>query len=177
MKTHWKKLVNPDYLGAYSLDELPNQELTLKIKLIEKREIANEGGVKTMPVIIFHNAQKPMILKPKNGRIIEKLLGKHIENWIDKEITLCVKKEFCFGEWHEVLRVKNEKPKQAQQKTEANYQEVIAKIKATKTVEALTELFNGLDATTKAGVKAEATMQKEVLLLNQKNQTNEAVQN
>lgn len=31
MKTHWKKLTNPDYLGAYSLDD-PSKTIILTVK-------------------------------------------------------------------------------------------------------------------------------------------------
>ena len=34
-KTHWKKLNNPDYLGAYALE--PGQELVATIKVVEKK--------------------------------------------------------------------------------------------------------------------------------------------
>lgn len=43
-KTHWKKLQNPDYLGAYSL--LPKEEKILTISKITREKIVGTGGRK-----------------------------------------------------------------------------------------------------------------------------------
>ena len=32
-KTHWKKLINPNYIGAYSLEE--GEDLTVKIDFVQ----------------------------------------------------------------------------------------------------------------------------------------------
>ena len=38
-KTHWKKLENPDYLGAYALQ--PNKDLVVQIKSVGQEEVYN----------------------------------------------------------------------------------------------------------------------------------------
>ena len=43
-KTHWKKLENPDYLGAYALQ--PGQDLTLQIKSVGQEEVYNVNSNK-----------------------------------------------------------------------------------------------------------------------------------
>ena len=43
-KTHWKKLENPDYLGAYALQ--PGQDLTLQIKSVGQEEVYNPSNNK-----------------------------------------------------------------------------------------------------------------------------------
>ena len=40
-ETHWKRLINPDYLGAYSLD--PGKDKILTIKAV-KLEMMQEAG-------------------------------------------------------------------------------------------------------------------------------------
>ena len=43
-KTHWKKLHNPDYLGAYSLD--PGKDKILTIKDVRNEIITGADGKK-----------------------------------------------------------------------------------------------------------------------------------
>lgn len=38
-QTHWKKLINPDYIGAYALD--PGKDLTVQISQV-RREMVTE---------------------------------------------------------------------------------------------------------------------------------------
>ena len=40
--THWKRLINPDYLGAYSLD--PGKDMILTIKQVRREVITGTGG-------------------------------------------------------------------------------------------------------------------------------------
>ena len=41
-ETHWKRLINPDYLGAYSLD--PGKDMVLTIKSVKREMITGTGG-------------------------------------------------------------------------------------------------------------------------------------
>ena len=41
-ETHWKRLINPDYLGAYSLD--PGKDKILTIKVVKREMITGTGG-------------------------------------------------------------------------------------------------------------------------------------
>lgn len=43
-KTHWKRLINPDYIGAYALPE--GGDLTVKIDFVQVEEITGTGGKK-----------------------------------------------------------------------------------------------------------------------------------
>ena len=59
-KTHWKKLVNPDYLGVYSL---PNgQDITLTVKKVVREMVKSDRGSEECTVAHFFENQKPMIL-------------------------------------------------------------------------------------------------------------------
>ena len=40
-KTHWKKLSNPDYLGAYALD--PGKDLIVTIQSVGEERVTGSG--------------------------------------------------------------------------------------------------------------------------------------
>ena len=44
MKTHWKRLENPNYIGAYSLDEGENRDV--KITKVIRELVTGTGGKK-----------------------------------------------------------------------------------------------------------------------------------
>ena len=41
-QTHWKKLINPDYIGAYALD--PGKDLTVQISLVRREMVTGADG-------------------------------------------------------------------------------------------------------------------------------------
>jgi hypothetical protein len=71
--THWKKLTNPDYLGAYALE--PGQDLIVTIKSVANEVVTGSDGKKeTCSVMRFAENVKPMILNATNSKMITKLL-------------------------------------------------------------------------------------------------------
>ena len=112
MKTHWKKLNNPDYLGAYSLGD--NKELKVEILKVVREIVTSTGGKKEECTVAHLKNQKPIILNSTNCKMISKNFGtSFIEDWQNKHITLYIAKIKAFGEDNvECLRVK----KEAQQK-------------------------------------------------------------
>ena len=118
MKTHWKKLDNPNYLGAYSLMDGETKELTLTIEKVAQEEVKTERGGELCRVAHFKGNHKPMILNNTNSKIIEKLYGTpYIEDWKDKSIVVYVAKFKAFGDWMEGLRIRETKPKTKKQLT------------------------------------------------------------
>lgn len=109
-KTHWKKLHNPDYLGAYLLDD---PTMIVEIKKVEKRQIMGADGKKDDAVVAELVGQKPMILNATNMKTIASLYGNYIEDWVGKKITLFVANVKAFGTVTEALRVASEVPKSA----------------------------------------------------------------
>lgn len=114
--THWKKLTNPNYLGAYSMPT-DGSTLTYTIKSVVREMVAGADGKKEeCTVCHFKEADvKPMILNKTNCKIIEKVLGTpHIERWANKRIEITVAKVKAFGDTVDALRVvpkAPEKPK------------------------------------------------------------------
>ena len=110
-KTHFKKLLNPKYLGSHDLEE--NKEYKVKIDRFERDvEIIGDGGKKQKKSIVyFSGATKPMILNATNLKMISLVTGsKYIEDWIGKEVFIKVVQERAFGEMLDVVRVLNKKP-------------------------------------------------------------------
>lgn len=105
-KTHWKKLVNPDYLGSYSLQ--PGEEKILTIKEIKRDKVVGIGGKKQECTICFFiENEKPMILNRLNSKIITKIYGTpYIEDWKGKKIQIYVDKVDAFGETVDALRIR-----------------------------------------------------------------------
>ena len=108
-KTHWKKLTNPNYIGAHDLT--PGQELKITIQSVSKQMIkGNEGKEEEAVVATIVGAKKPMILNKTNMKIISKVLDSpYIQDWSGKSIIIYAAKVRAFGEMVEALRVKNQK--------------------------------------------------------------------
>ena len=108
IKTHWKQLINPDYLGAYSLQ--PNEVLTLTISKVVKESVKGTGGKKQECMVVhFQEKQKPMILNRTNAKTISKVYGTPlIEDWAGKKIRIYAELVDAFGEQVEALRIKYE---------------------------------------------------------------------
>lgn len=108
--THWKRLVNPDYLGAYSLD--PGQDLTVTIREVKREIITGMNGKKEECTVVYFNDQpKPMILNRTNSKTINKIYGTpFIEEWAGKKITLYASTTKLAGEEVECLRIRQHTP-------------------------------------------------------------------
>lgn len=108
-KTHWKKLTNPNYLGAYAFQ--PGEEKTVTIKEVKRGPVQNQNGVEECTIAYFEEDVKPLILNKTNAKAIEKVWGTgYIEDWKGLRITLKVKKVKAFGEMVDAVRVSTERP-------------------------------------------------------------------
>jgi hypothetical protein len=105
--THWKKLTNPDYLGAYALE--PNQDLIVTIKSVANEVVVGTDGKKeTCSVMRFAENVKPMVLNATNSKTISKLFKTpYIEEWTGRKIQLYVETGVkAFGDVVDALRVR-----------------------------------------------------------------------
>lgn len=85
-KTHWKKLINLDYLGAYILQ--PGEELTVTIEKVVREIVTSGGGKKEECTVAYLRGHKPLILNITKQKTIDKIYGPYIEDWVGKSITL-----------------------------------------------------------------------------------------
>ena len=105
--THWKKLTNPDYLGAYALD--PGQDLIVTIKSVANEVVTGTDGKKeTCSVMHFMENVKPMVLNSTNSKTITKLLKTpYIEQWAGKKIQIYIEYGIkAFGDIVDALRIR-----------------------------------------------------------------------
>lgn len=111
-KTHWKKMNNPDYLGAYVLE--PGEDLVLTIASAgEETYVGNAGKKETGLLVHFKEKEyKPMICNATNAKTISKVVGSpYIEDWAGEKIQLFASEVNAFGEMVEALRIRPFKPK------------------------------------------------------------------
>ena len=119
MPTHWKKLTNPDYLGAYALEN--GQDIILTIGYVREEKVTGTDGKKDDCVVCHFSERgvKPMILNATNMKTITKVLSTpYIEEWAGKRIQIGVEKVKAFGDVVDALRVRKFAP--AENTTEIN---------------------------------------------------------
>lgn len=105
--THWKKLTNPDYLGAYAFE--PGQEMIVTIKSVANEVVTGTDGKKeTCSVMHFAETVKPLVLNATNSKTIAKLLKTpYIEQWNGRKIQLYVQGGIkAFGDVVDAVRVR-----------------------------------------------------------------------
>lgn len=116
-KTHWKKLSNPDYIGAYSLMQGDKPiDLTVTIRSVRVEKVKDQNGKEGECMVAQLVNQKPFIINKTNAKTITKLYDTpYIEDWQGKTITLFVAKVRVGGETVDALRVRPVRPKLAGQ--------------------------------------------------------------
>jgi hypothetical protein len=140
MLTHWKKLRNPDYLGAYALQ--PNEELVLTIKKAGVETILGVEGKKEDELVIhFNEDYKPMIVNATNAKTIAKVhKTPYVEEWIGKKIQIYARRIRAFGEDMDALRVRDFIP----QTKEVDVAKAVAIINQADSLDALKKAYSSL---------------------------------
>lgn len=127
--THWKKLINPDYLGAYSLDGLG--ELNVTIENVVREMVTGTGGKKEECTVAYLKNQKPFIINRTNGKTITKVLkSPYVEEWCGKSITLYATTTKVAGEEVECLRVRPVAPVEVDHTNRFNECQTLEELKA-----------------------------------------------
>ena len=110
MKTHWKKTMNPNYLGAYALE--PMKDLVVEITEVKTESVMNADGRNEECLVAHLKDQKPLIVNKTNAKAISKVCGSnYIEDWKGKQIALYISNVKAFGELVEAIRVRLVPPK------------------------------------------------------------------
>jgi hypothetical protein len=138
--THWKKLRNPEYLGAYALQ--PNEELILTIKKAGVETIIGVEGKKEDELVIhFMEDYKPMIVNSTNAKTISKVhKTPYVEEWVGKKIQVYARRIRAFGEDMDALRVRDFIP----QTKEVDVTKAVAIINQADTLDALKKAYSSL---------------------------------
>jgi hypothetical protein len=111
MKTHFKKLKNPNYIGSWDLADKNGivSDLVVKITGVKKEMVFDGKGGQDECVVIQLENYKPFIANSTNLKTIASIYGNYIEDWEGQAIKLTVKRIKAFGEFHDALRVVKEK--------------------------------------------------------------------
>lgn len=104
---------NPNYLGSWDLDELPNREVTLTIERIVDEKVVAAGQSEVCTVCYWTDkAFKPMILNVTNKKTLCKLYKtKETERLAGKAVVVGVEQVKAFGDVHDALRIRKRIPK------------------------------------------------------------------
>ena len=107
---------NPNYLGSWDLDELPNREITLTIdRIVDDKVVDTATGKDKIETLCFWTDKtvKPMILNVTNKKTICKLYKtKDTEHLAGKSITIGIEKVRAFGDVYDALRIRPRIPVQ-----------------------------------------------------------------
>lgn len=142
MKTHWKKLQNPDFFGAYCLPE--GKDMTVTIERVEEQEVTNTDGKKEVMPVALLKGQKPLILNVTNSKMIAKLAkSNYIEDWRNISVTVYVAQVKAFGDTVDAIRIRSRLP---EQKPSIDYDKAIDAIRSGKaTIEQVMEKYPKAD--------------------------------
>ena len=101
---------NPNYLGSWDLEELPNREITLTIdRIVDEKVVDTNSGKNTMETLCYWTDKtvKPMILNITNKKTLTKLYkSKETEVLKGKSIVIGIEKVKAFGDVFDALRIR-----------------------------------------------------------------------
>jgi hypothetical protein len=112
MKTHWKKLHNPDFIGAYAFQ--PNQEIVATIAKANVENVTGSNGKSEQCMVVHFKEKdlKPLICNVTNSKAIARVAGSdYIEDWANVAITLFTTQVQAFGDTVQAVRVRTIAPK------------------------------------------------------------------
>lgn len=131
-QTHWKKLTNPTYLGAY--DFAQGEKRVMTIDKVVQDKVKGQDGKEEDCTICHFVGSKPMILNVTNCKAIAKAHGtNYIEEWSGKKVTLYTMQVSAFGQVVEALRIEQIEPKEKAQISDARFEQAKKAIKEGKT--------------------------------------------
>lgn len=139
MKTHFRKLQNPNYVGSWDLADSDGKynEKVVTIELVKKETVHDGRGGSEECTVVYLKETKPMVANSTNLRSIARICGSpYIEDWQGNQITLFVSKVKAFGEMHDAIRVKKsatDAKKQTNTLTPQRFSDAITAIKEGKT--------------------------------------------
>lgn len=155
-KTHWRKLVNPLYIGSYMVES----DTTVKIIKVIREIVKGENGKSEECVVAYLEGTKPMILNRTNMKTITKLYGTpYIEDWVGKFVTIFSTTTKVAGETVSCLRIRSTVPTgTATSQKPVDYTNQIATLRGCTTLDNLKFEYSALDKaaqTALVGVKDE----------------------
>ena len=141
IKHHWKQLINPDYIGAYTLNG--QKEMNITIIKVVREMVTGNGGKKEECTVAKLKDMKPFILNRTNSKTITKLAGSpYIEDWEGLTITVYATTTSVAGETVECLRVRPMLPRI--ENFDAEITSDIETVRKATTLDELKKIFSSL---------------------------------
>ena len=141
IKHHWKQLINPDYIGAYTLNG--QKEMNITILKVVREMVTGNGGKKEECTVAKLKDMKPFILNRTNSKTITKLAGSpYIEDWEGLTITVYATTTSVAGEAVECLRVRPMLPRI--ENFDAEIEADIQSLSKATTLDELKKIFSSL---------------------------------
>lgn len=101
---------NPNYLGSWDLEDMPNREIILTIdRIVDEKVVDTTNGKDKMETLCYwtDKAVKPMILNITNKKTLARLYKtKETEKLQGKAVVIGIEKVKAFGDWHDALRIR-----------------------------------------------------------------------
>lgn len=132
---NWKALTNPDYIGAYSLDNGDGtyKQIVVKIKSVATEVVNSPDGKKSNCIVAQLEGNKPLILNKTNCKAIMKAYNtRYIDEWVGKYITLTVASVKAFGDTTDAIRVLPIKPQLAKPELTPTHKKWLGAIESLK---------------------------------------------
>ena len=103
---------NPNYLGSWDVEELPNKEAVLIIDHIVDEEVVTNGQKEICTVIHWTDRTfKPMIANITNKKALARLYKtKDTEKLKGKAVVIGIDRVKAFGDTHDALRIRHRIP-------------------------------------------------------------------
>lgn len=114
-KTHWRKIIESDYLAGSDLDDGNGnfKKVVLTIKRAGNESILDTrtGQKESALLLYFEEVSKPMVLNVTNAKTLAKLAGSnYIEAWTGLKIELGTQRVKAFGDTFDALRISPKPP-------------------------------------------------------------------
>ena len=101
---------NPNYLGSWDLEDMPNREIVLTIdRIVDEKVVDTTNGKDKVETLCYwtDKAVKPMILNITNKKTLARLYKtKETEKLQGKGVVIGIEKVKAFGDWHDALRIR-----------------------------------------------------------------------
>ena len=97
-KTHWRKIVESDYLAGADLDDGNGKHVDIVVTIADaKKEMVREQGTNKEEQCLLlkfrETNRKPMLVNVTNAKVISKVVGsEYIEDWPGKQIQIGTEK-------------------------------------------------------------------------------------
>jgi hypothetical protein len=110
-KTHWRKIIESDYLAGADLDDGngKHRDIIVTIREAKSEKVMDPSTKKeeVCLVLYFKEQVKPMICNVTNAKAISKQFNSdYIQDWADKRIQIGTEPVKAFGELWNALRIR-----------------------------------------------------------------------